>query len=291
MEMAFNAACCQFSPEKARVSANLDRIAELSLQASSEGVDLALFPEGAVTGYFLEGGVLESALSAEQLYAELSARCGGLVRPLDVCLGFYELAGSNVYNSAAYLTLGPDPRLLHVYRKFFLPTYGVFDEERFVSRGKELGVFDTRLGRLGILICEDVWHSMLPALCAVRGAQCLLVPSASPGRDLTGRLPANLERYDRLLRAVSEEHCVYCVNAMLCGFEGGKGFAGGSLMTDPFGNELGRGPLHEEHILMASIDLELCAIARAQSPLISDLQSAWADLVRIVNGCSPPETP
>jgi predicted amidohydrolase len=201
---------------------------------------------------------------------------------MDVLIGFYERFEDNLYNSAAYIELGNEPRVVHVYRKFFLPTYGVFDEERFVARGHELGVFNTRLGRMGVLICEDVWHSILPSLCAVRGAQVMLVPSASPARGFQGESVGNLERYGRMLRSVSDEHGVYCVNAQLCGFEGGKGFVGGSSVLDPFGQVLVQAPLLEDYLAVAPVDLDQIAIARSQIPLTSDLQSAWADIQRIV---------
>lgn len=279
--MAFTVAVAQFTPEKANVSANLDRIVEFLDQAADEGAELAVFPETIVSAYFLEGGVLEVALTAEELLAELSKRCA---KAIDVVLGFYETHRGNLHNSAAYFELGQNPRLVHVYRKFFLPTYGVFDEERFVSRGHELGVFDTRLGRVAILICEDVWHSILSALAAVNGAQLILVPSASPARGFQGAQIGNLERYERMLRAISDEHGVYCVNAQLCGFEGGKGFVGGSMVTDPFGNVIAQSPIAEDHLLLAPIDIDLIEIARSQLPLTSDLQSAWGDLQRIVSG-------
>lgn len=283
--MAFKVACAQFAPRKAAVSQNLDRIAEIVLQAQSEEVDLLAFPEASTSGYFLEGGVLDASLSSDQLLAELSRRLSGRIeRPIDVTLGFYQNAEGNLYNSAAYFELGEQgPRLVHVYRKFFLPTYGVFDEERFVSRGRELGVFETRFGRLAILICEDIWHSILPSLCAAAGAQLILVPSASPGRGFAGPTVGNLDRYERLLTAVSEEHGVYCVNCHLCGFEGGKGFVGGSMVTDPFGKLIAQAPVIEEHLLTATADLDLVTLARAQSPLISDLQTAWSDVRKIVN--------
>lgn len=277
--MAFTVAVAQFTPKKADVSANLDRIAELVEQASDEGADLVVFAESIVSAYFLEGGVAEVAMSGSELLDALVKRCK---RRVDVCLGFYEAEGGNLYNSAAYLELGEAPRLVHVYRKFFLPTYGVFDEERFVSRGHEIGVFDTRLGRMAILICEDVWHSILSAIAAVRGAQVVLVPSASPARGFAGEKIGNLERYERMLTAISDEHGVYCVNAQLCGFEGGKGFVGGSMVTDPFGRVSAQAPIAEDHVLLATVDLDLVEIARSQLPLTSDLQSAWGDIQRIV---------
>jgi N-carbamoylputrescine amidase len=283
--MAFKVACAQFAPRKAAVAENLDRISDIVVQAHSEEIDLVVFPETATSGYFLEGGVLESALSNDQLTGELSKRLSGRVeKPIDAVIGFYQNWEGNLYNSAAYFELSENgPRLVHVYRKFFLPTYGVFDEERFVSRGRDIGVFETRLGKVALMICEDVWHSIIPALCAASGAQMAIVPSASPGRGFSGQMVGNLDRYERLLTAVSEEHGIYCVNAQLCGFEGGKGFVGGSVVTDPFGKLVAKSPILDEHLLVSDIDLELVALARAQSPLISDLQAAWSDIRRIVS--------
>jgi predicted amidohydrolase len=283
--MAFLVASAQFAPEKAAVGTNLDRIAEFAIQAQSEGAELVVFPETATSAYFLEGGVLESALTSEELLTEVVSRlAGSLKKPLDLLIGFYEKESGNLYNSAAYLEIDPlGSRLVHVYRKFFLPTYGVFDEERFVARGRELGVFDTRLGRMGCLICEDVWHSVLSALCAVEGAQVILVPSASPARGFSGSQIGNLDRYTRMLRAVSEEHGVYCVNSQLCGFEGGKGFVGGSSFVDPTGRIYAQSPVQDEHLLIAPIDLDVVDIQRSQFPLISDLQSSWEDIRRFVN--------
>jgi predicted amidohydrolase len=277
----YSLACAQFAPRKAELSCNLDRIAEIARQAAGEGADLVLFPETATSGYFLEGGVLESALHVDDLLHELDERLSGFAS--DIAVGFYERHEGNLYNSCAYLSWHEGARVVFVYRKFFLATYGVFDEERFVSRGRELGVFDTRFGRMAILICEDVWHSIMPTLCALAGATLLLVPSASPARGFDGARPANLDRYERLLRCLTEEHGVYCGNAMLCGFEGGKGFPGGSMIVDPFGEVIARGPLLDEHLLVAEIDPERITVARAQTPLFSDLQAAWADLARLAN--------
>ncbi len=282
--MALTVACAQFAPEKAEVDKNLDTIAEIVVQAHAEGAELLVLPETATSGYFLEGGVLESSLTKSELVDALWNRLRGkLRRPIDVSLGFYLNEEGNLYNAAIYLELNPEgPRVVGLYRKFFLPTYGVFDEERFVSRGRDVCVMDTRLGKIAMLVCEDVWHSIMPTICAVRGAQLLVVPSASPARGFTGTSIDNLERYKRLFKGVSEEHGMWCVNAQLVGFEGGKGFIGGSSIVDPLGRETGAAPVAEPHLLLGEVDLELVAIARAQSPLLSDLQSAWEEIRRIV---------
>lgn len=282
--MPFTVACAQIAPQKAEVQANLDKIAECIRQASAEGADLVVFPETSTTGYFLEGGVLESSLTEEQLCEELGRRLDKLDRSIDAVIGFYQQKDGNLYNAVAYLEFAQgSPRVLQTYRKFFLPTYGPFDEERFVSRGRDIAVFDTRLGKVALLICEDAWHSILPTLSAMKGAQMIIVPAASPGRGFSSEHVENLDRYARLMKAIAEEHGVYCVNCQLCGFEGGKGFVGGSMVVDPFGKVISQGPVNEEHVLLAQVDLDLVQIARAQTPLISDLQSAWGDIKRIVD--------
>lgn len=282
--MRFPVAVAQFAPAKADLDANLDTIAEIIAQSIDEGAELVLLPEACTSGYFLEGGVLEVAVTTNQLAEKLWTRLRGKVtRPIDVALGFYQSDEGNLYNSATYLELLPDGvRVVAVYRKFFLPTYGVFDEERFVTRGRDLAVFDTRLGRMALLVCEDVWHSVLPTLCAVNGAQIILVPAASPARGFQMVEIENHERYRRLFRGISEEHGVFCANAQLCGFEGGKGFIGGSMITDPQGHVLAEAPQSEPHLLMAEIDLGMVSLARAQSPLIADLQSVWEEVRRLV---------
>jgi len=282
--MAFRIACAQFAPTKARVDENLDAIAEIVLQAQSEAADLVVLPEASTSGYFLEGGVLEAALTKEALLARLGERLAGkLRRPIDVVLGFYQTWDGTLYNSAAYLTFGPDSQaIVGVYQKFFLPTYGVFDEERFVTSGRDFGIFDTRFGRVAILICEDVWHGVLPTLCAVNGAQLVIVPAASPARGFSGHEIENHDRYRRLFRAISEEHAVFCASAQLIGFEGGKGFVGGSMVVDPFGTVLAEAPVAEPALLVADVDLDLVGIARAQSPLLSDLRSQWESVKRLV---------
>jgi len=282
--MPITVACAQIAPLKAEVSTNLDKIASVALQAANEGADIVLFPEASTTGYFLEGGVLESSLTIEELSKSLQDRVSTkLTKPLDICLGFYENAEGQLFNAAAYFALDKGCcKTLGTYRKFFLPTYGVFDEERFVTRGRKLSVFETRFGKIGMLICEDVWHSVLPTLTALAGAQILLVPTASPARGFDEDQIGNLDRYQRLLRGIAEEHGIFCVNTQLCGFEGGKGFVGGSMVIDPMGKLLVQSPIGDEHLLIAKLDMDLIRLARAQSPLISDLQEAWGDIKEIV---------
>ena len=274
-------AIAQFRPTKGAYAENLARVGALFREMGGwpDPPDIVLFPEAALTGYFLEGGVRELAVEAPRLFADLAAqhRDSG-APPVDVAIGFYELHGSRLHNSALYATLGgPEAGIRHVHRKVFLPTYGVFDEERFVEAGKTVRAFDTRFGRLAMLVCEDAWHSLAPTLAALDGAHTILIPSATPARGLDpgerapGR-PANLERWERLAQGIAEEHGVYVAVAQLVGFEGGKAFAGGSVLMGPRGDTLLQGPVFEPAILAADLEPAAITRARADAPLLSDLE-------------------
>src|SRR5688572_31484659 len=124
---------------------------------------------------------------------------------MDVGLGFYEVWNNSIYNSALYVTLGGGddaPIVRHIHRKVFLPTYGLFDEERFVDRGFEVRAFDTAWGRAAVLICEDAWHSFTGTVAALDGESTIFVVTASPARGVwpredEGPVPANLKRWER----------------------------------------------------------------------------------------------
>ena len=286
-------AISQFRPTKGEYAQNIERIGAVLGQAEllDPRPDLVVFPETATSGYFVEGGVKEVAVTAGTLLQDLDrvyradGRSGG--RAVDVAVGFYERFQNHFYNSCIYATLGgKTSQVRHVHRKVFLPTYGVFDEERFVDRGQEgVRAFDTSWGRAAILICEDAWHSLAGTIAALEGAQVILVPSASPARgtgvDEAGtRLPASMVRWERTVRGLAEEHGVFVVLANLVGFEGGKGFPGASVVVDPMGELVVRGPLFEEGLVTAELDLDQLTHARADSPLLADLSSALPILIK-----------
>ncbi|PYO84869.1 MAG: NAD+ synthase [Gemmatimonadetes bacterium] len=287
-------AVSQFRPTKGEYAQNVDRIAGVLGQAMALEVPPALvvFPETATSGYFVEGGVKDVAVTAGTLFRDLQTRYEPLgAPPVDVAVGFYEVFQNHIFNSCLYASLGnassrnASPGIRHVHRKIFLPTYGVFDEERFVDSGQDgVRAFDTAWGRAAILICEDAWHSLCGTIAALDGAQLILVPSASPARgtavDEDGtRLPASMVRWERVVRGIAEEHGVFVVLANLVGFEGGKGFPGASAVLDPNGCLVVRGPLFEEGLITADIDLEQITHARVDAPLLSDLQKALPGLL------------
>jgi NAD+ synthase (glutamine-hydrolysing) len=275
-------AIAQVRPHKGAYEDNLCRLGALFREAGgwAQPPDLMVAPETALTGYFLEGGVRDLAVSADQLFDDLAGQHrDAKAPPFDVALGFYEVHQNRFHNSAIYARLGgPDAGIRHVHRKVFLPTYGVFDEERFVEAGRSVQAFDTAWGRAAILICEDVWHSFPPMLAALDGAQLIIVPSASPARgaapgdDGSAGRPGSLTRWTRIAQDIASEHGVYVALAQLVGFEGGKAFPGGSLIAGPRGDLLVEGPIFEEALIPATLDFEEITRARADLPLLADLE-------------------
>jgi NAD+ synthase (glutamine-hydrolysing) len=284
----------QFKPRKGDYATNLARLAGIFSQIDNldPRPDVAVFAETALTGYFVEGGVRDVAMTAGALARDLNAQYLAAVntpRPLDVCIGFYEVWNNAFYNSALYVTLGTDePVIRHVHRKLFLPTYGLFDEERFVDRGFEVRAFDTDWGRAAMLICEDAWHSLTGTVAALDGATMIFVVSASPGRGVwpregEGPVPANLKRWERLARDIAEEHGVFVALVNLVGTEGGKTFAGGSIICGPHGDVRAQAPLWDEAILTITLDPQDLTRARSDVPLLTDLQTMMPHLMRNVD--------
>ena len=280
-------AIAQFRPRKGAYRENLARLGEIFRAAAAwpHPPELILAAESALTGYFLEGGVREAALTAAQLFDDLSREhAASGAPPLDVCLGFYEVHENRLHNSALYASLGgPDTGIRHVHRKVFLPTYGVFDEERFVEPGRSVAAFDTRWGRAAIAICEDAWHSVVPMLAALDGAQLIIVPSASPARglepDADDQRPSSLSRWERIAQDIAGEHGVYVAIPQLVGFEGGKAFVGGSIVAGPRGDLVVRGPVFDDALIPAQLHFEEITRARADMPLLSDLESRLPHLL------------
>ena len=284
-------ALCQFAPRKGDVAANLSRIGRLCAQASTldPRPQVVHFPETALSGYFVEGGVREVACTAGALAYELDdayrtacAAAGIDCVAMDLVIGFYERWRDTLHNSAAYLTIGLDdgpPKIRHVHRKNYLPTYGLFDEERFVERGTDIRAFETPWGRAAILVCEDAWHSISGTIAALDGAQVVFVSSAAPARGIWLRTdgvagPYSAARWERLIRDLAEEQGVYTSFVNLVGSEGGKRFFGTSHLVGPGGDVRGRAPVWDESFVSLTVDLDDLVRARADGPLLSDLRVA-----------------
>ena len=150
--MKFSVALAQLAPKLGNFSDNLEAHLRWVEKARTAGANLVVFPELSLTGYILQDLVPDIAVplpDATRLQPLLDA-CRGI----DCVFGFVEVSSNfNYYNAAAYVS---DGKILHVHRKLYLPTYGMFDEMRFFAMGENLRTFQTQFGELGLLICEDL---------------------------------------------------------------------------------------------------------------------------------------
>lgn len=281
-ERTLRVVLAQTKPRKNQLAANVARLK----RALVPEADVMLFPETALSGYFLEGGVAEAALSRSELAEALGRPPGGCA--CDVAVGFYEKDRQGLYNSLAYLAPREDRYdVVHVHRKVFLPTYGLFDEARFVVPGSDVRAFDTRFGRMGMLVCEDLWHGLPAAVLALDGAEVILCAAASPARGFPGQeeagrkaAPANLAAWNQVGSRTAREHGVFVAVSQLAGSEGGKVLSGGSAAWGPDGALVARGPLFASGSALAPLPMEDIARIRAKAPYLARLRAALPDLRR-----------
>lgn len=261
----------QTNPRLGDVHANLkDHLEELE-RAKDSGAELVLFPELSLTGYFLKDQVFELALERD---AELLAQLAEASKHVSFLAGFVERSpGGQLYNAVG---LFEDGRLAGVHRKVHLVSYGMFEEERDFAAGDSFEVLESRHGRFGPLICEDLWHMPGGYLHFLDHADALVVPSASPARgvEATGEGLASERTWLNLLTTHALLYRTWVLYVGRVGWEDGIGFGGGSLVVDPTGNVVARIDGREPGRLEAVIDAATLRRARVETPLRRD-EKPW----------------
>ena len=266
--MKIKIALAQFNSTLGDVEANLEKHLALINDACQEGADLIIFPELSLTGYALQDLAVNAALRphmADPIFNELFEAS----KDIDLMVGFvHEDRRHRFYIAAAYLSEG---KISHIHNKVYLPTYGMFDEGRFFAEGDSVRAFDTKYGRVGMLICEDFWHASLPYLLWLDGADILLFQSASPGRGLNERSRlSSSEWVEHTNRAYAGLFTNFVAHANKVGYEDGLNFWGGSTIFDPNGDLVVRAPDFEPAMTIAEIDLNQLHRTRARLPLLRD---------------------
>ncbi len=264
--MDFTVALAQIKPKLGCVTDNLAMIEAAVDRGMREKAGLVLFPELALTGYFLKDLVPEVALSLDS--PEI-ARLKELSRHISIAVGFVEVSSDyRFFNASLYLENGD---IRHLHRKVYLPTYGLFDEQRYLAQGERFRAFDTRFGRMGLLVCEDMWHLSAPYILAMDGATTLICLSSSPGRGLTDEESLGSTVAWQKLTAITAMflNCrVFYCNRV--GYEDGVNFWGGSEVVDPSGAVIARCKTFEEDFVVAAIEEGALRRERIFSPMMRD---------------------
>lgn len=270
--MSISIALAQISTSLGNVQANLEKHIDLVQQAHQAGADLLIFPELSLTGYVLQDltpVVARHPSSQDPTFRHLLQAS----KKLDMVVGFVEEDQRHrFFIAGAYLSQG---NVVHVHRKVYLPTYGLFDEGRFFAWGNSVRAFDTRFGRCGILICEDFWHASPPYLLWLDGADLFLFTSASPGRGLRDELQLESARWvEHINRAYASLFTAFVTHTNRVGYEDGLNFWGGSTVFDPNGELLAKGAYHKEALTLAEVDLNQLHRTRIRLPLLRDERTA-----------------
>lgn len=240
----FRLALAQFNPTVGDLRGNRDRILETMRCAQDLGAELLAFPELALTGYPPEDLLLKPSFIRDnlQMVREIAQQTGDMA----VVLGCIDRT-DDVFNAAAIVHGG---RIVHMYHKQFLPSYGVFDEDRYFRPGSDAPVF--RLGDvlLGVNVCEDIWYAVGPTNSqALAGAEIIVNINASPFSE---QKPAF--RKKMLATRASDNHAIVAYVNMVGG-QDELVFDGSSLVFDPSGEQLAQGKAFEEDLLIVDLDV------------------------------------
>ena len=266
--MKLNLALAQIATKLGDVDSNLEKHLAYIRQAKEQNVDLLVFPELSLTGYVLQDLVATVAhrpTDEDPVFKHLLQAS----HDLDLVVGFVdEDSRHRFFIASAYLSGG---QVLHVHHKVYLPTYGLFDEGRFFAWGDAVRAFDTRFGRVGLLICEDFWHASPPYLLWLDGADIMLFSSASPGRGLSDHEKLESARWvERVTEGYASMFTSFVVHCNRVGYEDGLLFWGGATVNDPNGELVAQGPYFKEALTVTRLDLNQLRRTRARLPLIRD---------------------
>lgn len=281
----FTVAVAQTSPALGEVHHNLLQHLHKIKQARDLGADMVVFPELSLTGYNLHDYAPDVAINLKK--ADKLAPLLEVSKDTSILLGLVEESDSFVYYNSALLLA--DGQIKAVHRKVYLPTYGIFDEERIFSPGKGFSLFDSPAGSSSVLICEDFWHPSSCYLLAMKGAAIVHYMANSPinTKDLRNQ-EEDPSFIGKLLQVNSRLYGIYSVYANRVGFEDGVGFGGGSRIIDPSGKMVAVAGNLQEEILLAEIDPQLVRRARINFPHRGDEKCDLVarELEQIIKGTS-----
>ncbi|MCG6880170.1 MAG: nitrilase [Deltaproteobacteria bacterium] len=298
----------QTNPILLDVQGNLDDVLQKIDQAKQKGVQLIVFPELALTGYFVGQRYHEVALRMD------SREIGQIVtatRGAAAVVGFIEESNSmNFYNSAL---VAVDGKLLYAYRKLNLPNYGVFEERKYFSTGKQVPVFRLDDMNFSVFICNDLWHPSIPYLGVTQKAD-VFITIFNSSQGSMGTEFSNIESWGIINKFYSRVFGIYNICANRVGEEVWKEsdsmlatehpsengalcktyeeekmrfkFWGGSEIINPFGQQIAKAALHKEDAIYGEISRDLLRQKRILLPYLreDDPYFTHRELQRILYG-------
>lgn len=240
----FRVVLAQINPVVGDLEHNTKKIISAIREAEKIKADLICFPELALTGYPPEDLLLKPQFIEDNL--EALQKIIKKTKDITAIVGFVDM-DDDIYNAAAIIY---NQELKGVYRKIFLPNYGVFDEDRYFQAGKEPSLFVINDAKVGITICEDIWYANGPALLqSLNGAELVVNISASPYHLRKRKLRK------RVLSTRASDYRVFIAYVNLVGGQDELVFDGGSMIFNAEGELIAQAKIFEEDLLVADLNL------------------------------------
>ncbi len=282
--MKINVALAQVTPATADIEANLATMTAFIRRAAEQRADLVVFPELSLSGYACGDRFFDVA---EEVPGPATDRIAAVANELGqhVVIGMPERGLAGVIYNAAVL-IGPNGHI-GTWRKHTLPGHatdeggaGAFPDRRFFRAGTRSPIFDTPIGRIGLLVCYDIFYPELARLLVLKGADLLVGISGSPA----------FERpiFEPLVQARAMENTVWFAYCNLAGDEGGTHYWGGSRLIGPGDREtkvpgapvVSQAPYDVEALVVGEVDYAQTHRFRPFFPVLRDLRADMYEQLR-----------
>jgi len=251
----FRLALAQINPTVGDITGNTDKIIEYVSRAREARADLVAFPELAITGYPPEDLLFKPSFL--QANVEAMERVVSASQDIAVVVGYVQM-GADIANAAA---VAYDGKLVDSYQKIHLPNYGVFDEDRYFRRGGPCPVYIISGTGVGVNICEDIWYPVGPVVVQREaGAELIVNINASP-------FHAGKRGYrEKMIATRAADNELFVAYLNMVGGQDELVFDGDSLVCDPGGELVARGPAFEEKLLLVDLDVQSVFRSRLRDP-------------------------
>lgn len=271
MKQKFKVALAQMSCKQGDKAQNAKKIENNVAHAKTQGAELVIFPELSLTGYTLRDQAYELAETipgpSTSVLEEMAKKAN-----VHIVVGLPELSEktqSTIYNTA--VLVGPNG-FIGKYRKMYLPTHSVFEEKRYFRPGYQTAAFSTKLGKIGLIICYDVFFPEVSRLTRLKGAQLIVCISASPAVRRTF--------FETLTAARAIENTAFLAYVNLVGIEDGLQFWGGSRLIGPNGKTIVKAKYDKEDLVIGEVDYADIKPVETFVPTLRDLRPEIFDKLK-----------
>ena len=272
MKEKFKICLAQINAKVADKTHNLKRIEKAVIEAKKQSADMIILPELSLTGYVVKDQIYELAEKVPGPSTKILASIAKRTRT-HIIFGMPELSSktqATIYNAA--VLVGPKG-FIGKYRKSYLPTHSVFEEKRYFRPGYDAAVFETGLGKIGLIICYDIFFPEVSRLTRLKGAQLIVCISASPA--------VRRSFFETLTTARAIENTAFLAFVNLVGIEDGLQFWGGSRLIGPQGRILVKAKYDEEDLVMGTVDYNDIRSIETFVPTLRDLRPEFFDKLKV----------